>query len=83
MNIFQNILADIKKKIDAKHVNSEVVARIVGEKIGYKITPEMIIQKEGHIKINIPPTVRMQLMIKRQDIILALNKEGFKISSIS
>lgn len=83
MNLFQSILSDLKKKIDAKHANTEVVARIISDSLGITIAPSAITKRGTHISLRIPATVKMRLTIKRQEILLALQKEGFSIFSIS
>lgn len=83
MNVFQTILSELKKKIDAKHASTEIVARIISEQIGFTIDPSFVVQKGSHIQVRVSPTIKMQITLKRQDILLALQKEGYSISSVS
>lgn len=83
MNVFQTILSELKKKIDAKHANTEIVARIISEQIAFPIDSSFIIQKGTHIQVRVSPTIKMQITLKRQAILLALQKQGYSITSIS
>lgn len=83
MDLFQSILANIKKKLDSEAGRTETIARVISENLGVTVSPGMVIQKGTHITLKIPSTARMALTMKRQAILLALQKEGVTILSIN
>lgn len=83
MNLFQNILLKIKKDLDLKNADLNLVSKILTKILGTEISPDKIKQKGTHIFLNISPTIKTKLILKRQDIILAFKENNLNIKSFS
>ncbi len=83
MNLFQDILSKIKKDLDAKSLDISLVSKIISDIVGVEISKDKIKQKGSHIFLNISPTLKSKLILKRQDIISAFQKNNLNIKSFS
>jgi|GEM_PF-3071518 len=83
MDLFQSILANIKKKLDSETVQTETIARIASEVLGMTVTVSMIHMKGKQLVLKVPPTARMRLLVKRPQLLSALQKESIAIVSIN
>jgi len=82
MDLFQSILANLKKKLDIETTRTEDIARIVSTVLGMTVTSSMISCRGKELFLKLPPTARMKLNLKRQAILLALQKESIDITSV-
>ncbi|MBY0328801.1 hypothetical protein K2Q02_01770 [Patescibacteria group bacterium] len=82
MDVFQSILATLKKKIDTQATRTDTIAEIVGTVLGMTVTSSMIICRGKELLLKLPPTARMKLTLKRQAILLALHEASIDIVSV-
>ena len=82
MDLFQSILANLKKKLDIETNKTEDIARITSVVLGMTITPSMISCRGKELSLKLPPTARMKLTLKREVLLLALQKESISITTI-
>lgn len=83
MDLFQSILSTIKQKLDIETLQTEKIASVVSTVIGIPITSAMIIVKGTKLTLIIPPTMRMKITLKRQTLLLALQENNLRITSIN
>ncbi len=82
MSLFQSILADIKKKLDTETLHIDSIARIASTVLGITVTPSQVVQKGSHIRFNLSPTARTALILKRPELLQAIQNEHSTITSI-
>ena len=82
MDLFQSILANLKKKLDIETTRTEDIARIVSGVLGMTVTASMISCRGKELSLKLPPTARMKLTLKRQAVLLALQRESIDIISV-
>jgi len=82
MDLFQSILANIKKNLDRETGKTEAIAKIVSSVLGMTVTPDMVVRKGKDITLKLAPTARMKLTLKRQAVLLALKEEHIDVVSI-
>jgi len=82
MDLFQSILANLKKKLDIETTRTEDIARITSGVLGMTVTASMISCRGKELSLKLPPTARMKLTLKRQALLLALQSESIDIISV-
>lgn len=82
MDLFQSILANLKKKLDSETARTDDIARIVSTVLGITVTSSMVSCKGKELVLKLPPTAKMKLTLKRQTVLLALQSESIDIISI-
>lgn len=78
MSLFNQILNNIKEKYDSENSYKEIIISSIFEVIKYKIDPDSLNLNNGVLKININPSVKTLIILKK-DIILD-NLKNRKVS---
>ena len=81
-SLFQNLLSQLEEKISKKNSVHEKIAKIVSEVLHTTITADQITLQDTTIRIKTAPTAKMALMLNKEKIITALQKEGIDVTTI-
>ena len=83
MSLFTSILQGLQKKIDAHTAYKKDVVEVIHDVLNISLTPESVISlKDGILTLSLTPTIRMALILKKDEIIRNLVAKGVQISSI-
>lgn len=83
MSLFQTILSQIKERLDSTERESALIASIIGEHLGITIPITAVVVKKGVLRINVSPTIKMAIMIKKEAMIASLKEKGIKVHAIA
>ncbi len=83
MSLFNALLHGLKQKIDAQNTYKDVVIVSIKEIVNITLTHDAIISlKEGILVLQVTPTVKTALLLKKEKVIALLQQKGLKIVSI-
>ena len=81
--LFQKILGDLKKKVDTQLAYKALVVDSFKEVFGITLSPDAIISfKDGILHMNISPSIKMALNLKKELLLHTLQEKGLKVTSI-
>lgn len=80
MNLFSNTISEISKRLKGKELFKEDIAQIISLEVGSTIKPDEVQIKSGVLFLNISPTLKSIVYIKKQKILKSL--KSFRINSI-
>lgn len=80
MSLFNTILEQLTKSLQGKELYKDEIVKGINTIIGINIKPDQIKIKENKIFINVSPTIKTVIYLKKQQILKALEK--YKITTI-
>lgn len=82
MSLFDSILHNLKKKIDAEHAYKDVVIECVASILHISLSKDGITLKSGVLYIQTAPPAKMAILLKKEALIEALQEKQIKVSVI-
>jgi hypothetical protein len=82
MSLFHTILAQLQEKITKETDATEAIAGIVSEVLHTAITPNQIQVQGTTLRLKVPPTLKMTLMLRKQKLLASLQEAGVDIREI-
>lgn len=78
MTLFSSIIEDLVSKLNKKEKNKEVLASEITKTIGIQISPDQISVKDSTLILNISPTIKSNILLKKELILKTLERFGIK-----
>lgn len=82
MSLFHAILQTLKEKYTDETNRTTLIAELCSKTLGTTITPEQISYKDQLLIIQAPPTVKMALKIKSEELQSLLASHHIKVHTI-
>lgn len=83
MSIFQEIILKIQKQINKDQNNNKEIVETIAKIVKIPINNDQIIIKNKGIFLKTGPTIKMAILIKKEEILLSLKEQKIEIYSIS
>jgi hypothetical protein len=78
MNLFNSILEELSKKIKGAEIYKEEVSLVISRLLNININPDQIAIKNGTLFLNVSPTIKSALLLKKEMLIKELSKFNIK-----
>jgi hypothetical protein len=78
MNLFNSLLEELSKKIKGNELYKNDISLEIKNILGISINPDQISIKNGTLFINVSPTIRSAILLKKESLIKALSKYNIK-----
>ncbi len=78
MNLFNSILEELSKKIEGAEIYKEEVSLVISRLLNININPDQISIKNGVLFLNVSPTIKSALLLKKEVLIKELSKFNIK-----
>ena len=78
MNLFNSILEELSKKIKGAEIYKEEVSLVISRLLNININPDQISIKNGTLFLNVSPTIKSALLLKKEVLIKELSKFNIK-----
>lgn len=82
MSLFQSILGKITESIKEKTIALDQVSFLISKTVGITITPAMLSVSKGVLRITTHPTVKMEIITKKEKILSLFKENNIAIFSI-
>ena len=82
MSLFHSILSQLQEKISKETLETETIAAIISETIHTTITKEQIVIQKNSLRLKIPPTLKMAVMLNQKKILQNLQDKNIAITTI-
>lgn len=74
MSLFHNLLSELSKKIQGNEFFKDNIAKDISGVLGIDISPDQIKINKGEIFLNISPTLKTLVNLKKESLIISLKK---------
>ncbi len=78
MNLFNSILEELSKKIKGAEIYKEEVSLVISKLLNININSDQISIKKGVLFLNVSPTIKSALLLKKEVLIKELSKFNIK-----
>ncbi len=78
MSLFQSLLEELSKKIKGTELHKNSISKDISEVLSIVILPDQLKIKNGEIFINVSPTIKTVIKLKKGALLTVVGKYGIK-----
>jgi hypothetical protein len=83
MSLFQTILAQVKERLNHQEHDLESIAECITAITHVPLSKEQICIKKGTLVLNVPPTLKLAIFAKREEVLQHCKKQLIGVYSIA
>lgn len=82
MQLIGGLLAHYQKLFKDKAFESALISEIIKKETNLKVANKDVILKDGALFLKVKPKYKLEILLKKEKIILSLEEQGLKIRDI-
>lgn len=82
MSLFHDILSNLQKKFQNNQERNSEIAAIISSIINTQVSEKQLTIKKGTVYLQVPPTIKMTVLLKKEKIITACREKNIPIITL-